>query len=92
MNHITEKQLSKILEIATNVIKFNERHLDARMTFKIHQDRVELIIYRGSANGGLLYDANFTTVGRENFESDLCKIKDVVNDMYDKFLGKKGEL
>lgn len=89
LKYITDDQFDRLIKLTKDVMIFNERHLDAKMTFKYHQDRVELIIYRGPANGGLLYDARFTTVGRDNFETDLCKIESVVDDMHRKFLGKK---
>lgn len=89
LKYITDEQFDRLIKLFIAVTEFNERELDAKMTLKFHQDRVELIIYRGPANGGLLYDARFTNVGRENFEADLCKIESAVDDMRRKFLGKK---
>ena len=89
MKYLSQKDIDRLTKLFIAVTDFNERELDAKMTLKFHQDRVELIIYRGPANGGLLYDARFTNVCRENFETDLCKIEDAVDDMRRKFLGKK---
>ncbi len=89
MKHLSQKDIDRLIKLTLAVMEFNDRGYDAKMTFKYHQDRVELIIFRGQDNGGLLYDANFTTVGRHNFETDLKKMEEAVKDMSNKSLSKK---
>ena len=89
MKHLSDNDVDRLIKLTLDVMEFNDKGYDARMTLKYHQDRVELIIYRGKDNGGLRYDANFTTVGRHNFETDLKKIEEVVKSMTNKSLGKK---
>lgn len=89
MKHLSDNDVDRLIKLTLAVMEFNDKGYDARMTLKYHQDRVELIIYRGKDNGGLRYDANFTTVGRNNFETDLKKIEEVVKSMTNKSLGKK---
>ena len=89
MKHLSDSDVDRLIKLTKAVMEFNDKEYDARMTLKYHQDRVELVIYRGRDNGGLRYDANFTTVGRHNFETDLTRIEEVVKSMSNKFFHKK---
>ena len=89
MKHLSDNDVDRLIKLTLAVMEFNDKEYDAKMTLKYHQDRVELIIYRGKDNGGLWYDANFTTVGHRNFETDLTRIEEAVKSMSNKFFHKK---
>ncbi len=89
MKHLSQKDVDRLFKLTLAVMEFNDKGYDAKMTLKFHQDRIALVIFRGKDNCGLLYDANFTTVGRHNFETDLCKIEKAVEEMSNKFFHKK---
>ena len=75
----TEKRITNIM---LKVMEINARRYSTfRLSFKVFQDRIELVKYFNEHSPGTFWDASFNSLEPEEFEKDLTQLEEIISEL-----------